>query len=238
VRRQSVSKTSLIRAVRVFSVVAAAAVVLASAPARAQSVDQDRKARTYFAAGRYQQALDIYAELYAQTLHPTYLRNIGRCYQNMNEPGKAVSSFREYLRKAQKLDAKSRAEVEGYIKELEEQERARKAAPPPASSTPPPSPPPAASPPAASAPPPAAPPKLDAPMPKSDDASATLVRADASAPASASQDDRSSPVYTQWWFWTGIGAVVAGGVVAAILLSSNPQAPDAQTTLGTMQPKR
>jgi hypothetical protein len=29
------------------------------------------------------------------------------------------------------------------------------------------------------------------------------------------------PVYKKWWFWTGIGVVVAGGVVAAILISQS-----------------
>jgi tetratricopeptide (TPR) repeat protein len=30
----------------------------------------------------------------------------------------------------------------------------------------------------------------------------------------------SSPLYTKWWFWTGIGAVVAGSAVAVIALTS------------------
>ncbi|HXI55035.1 MAG TPA: hypothetical protein VNO55_03180, partial [Polyangia bacterium] len=29
----------------------------------------------------------------------------------------------------------------------------------------------------------------------------------------------SRPVYKRWWFWTGIAAVVAGGVVATVLLT-------------------
>jgi hypothetical protein len=30
----------------------------------------------------------------------------------------------------------------------------------------------------------------------------------------------SSPIYAKWWFWTIIGAVVVGGVVTAVALSS------------------
>src|SRR4029077_5597286 len=86
---------------------------------------REMKAREDFAAGRYQQALDAFAKLYAETLHPTYLRNIGRCYQNMGEPDKAITSFREYLRKHKSITADERAEVEGFIAEMEELKKQR-----------------------------------------------------------------------------------------------------------------
>jgi hypothetical protein len=31
--------------------------------------------------------------------------------------------------------------------------------------------------------------------------------------------DQETPLTHKWWFWTGIGAVVAGGVVTAVLLT-------------------
>jgi hypothetical protein len=34
------------------------------------------------------------------------------------------------------------------------------------------------------------------------------------------------PVYKKWWFWTGIGAVVAGGVATAIILGNQPTSYD------------
>jgi hypothetical protein len=35
----------------------------------------------------------------------------------------------------------------------------------------------------------------------------------------------SRPIFKRWWFWTGAGAIVAAGVVAAILIArpGNPQ---------------
>jgi hypothetical protein len=81
---------------------------------------REMQAREAFAAGSYKEALDIYTKLYAEKLHPTYLRNIGRCYQNLQESDRAISSFREYLRKAKDMPADERAEVEGYIKEMED----------------------------------------------------------------------------------------------------------------------
>jgi hypothetical protein len=60
--------------VRVLTV-AIVLLALAAAPAARAAGDEgaELKARTHFAAGEYKEALDIYARLYAETLHPTYL---------------------------------------------------------------------------------------------------------------------------------------------------------------------
>jgi tetratricopeptide (TPR) repeat protein len=81
--------------------------------------DRDLTAREEFAAGRYQQALDIYAKLFAETLHPTYLRNVGRCHQMLGNADQAIKTFREYLRRVPDLAPAQRAEVEGFIAEME-----------------------------------------------------------------------------------------------------------------------
>jgi hypothetical protein len=197
---------------------------LAHLPAAAASPeDLDLKARTFYAQGEYKAALDIYASLYAQTLHPTYLRNIGRCYQNMGEPERAITSFKEYLRKAEGLDAKSRAEVEGYIKEMEElkRSRAKEAARPEPSSEP--------------APRETRPaPSLEAPRPSESQDESNLA---ISKQPSPSPEEAGAPIYTRWWFWGGVGLIVAGAVVGAIVLSqpsAGPAAPTSSTDLGTM----
>src|SRR5215831_20144377 len=77
------------------------------------------KAREAFAAGRYDEALQLFAKLYAETLHPVYLRNIGRCHQKQHEPQKAIDAFQDYLAKAKKITPDDRKEVEGYIAEME-----------------------------------------------------------------------------------------------------------------------
>ena len=94
----------------------------------------EMKAREAFAAGRYDEALDLFAKLYAETLHPVYLRNIGRCHQKMRQPEQAIDKFREYLAKEKKISADERKEIDGYIKEMEalRDEQARQKAPPPA----------------------------------------------------------------------------------------------------------
>ena len=171
--------------------------------AKAGDGGQELKAREAFAAGRYDEALDLFAKLYAQTLHPVYLRNIARCHQKMGQPEKAIDKFREYLAKDKKLGAEERKEIEGYIKEMEalRDQQAKQNTPPPS-----------ATPPVAASNPMPPPPANLQPSPPTATTSATLI---AQPPP-----QEEAPVYKKWWFWTGIGAVVAGGVVAAVLLSS------------------
>ena len=171
--------------------------VTLAVPAAARAAADDGaelKARTHFAAGEYKEALDIYARLYAETMHPTYLRNIARCHQNLGNADKAISSFREYLRKARDLTPDQRAEVEGYIKEMEQLKQSKTgAAEPPPSAPPPPAPPPAESSPALVGPP--------------------------TVTAAGTRADDGGPFYTRVWFWGAVAGVVAAGVVAGLLLT-------------------
>jgi hypothetical protein len=190
------------RIAAVGALVVAAALALGER-AEAAADKRELQAREDFAAGRYQQALDIFAKLYAEKLHPNYLRNIGRCYQNLGDPDKAISAFREYLRKAKVVPADDRAEVEGYIKEMEAlaAHRQSNAAPPP---TPPP-------------PPETPPPHLAAPVTP---APAITLTATPEPPA-----PEPSPFYTRWWFWTVVGGVaLVGGLAAAGVFTSHKDA--------------
>jgi tetratricopeptide (TPR) repeat protein len=172
--------------------------IAVQAPARADGGESaELQARTAFAAANYKEALDIYARLYAETLHPTYLRNIGRCYQGLGDPDRAISSFQEYLRKARDLSQEQRAEIERYIAEMEQMKRSRVAAPAPP-------PPPALTPPPETS----SPPLLDSP--------ATVTK-----PTSAPAEPEAAPVYTRWWFWATVAAVAAAGITTAVLLSAD-----------------
>jgi len=183
---------------------------------------RELKAREAFAAQRYQDALELFAKLYAETLHPIYLRNIGRCYQNLGQPDQAITSFREYLRKGKNLREEETREIEGYIKEMEELKRSKEASASSATSSsktetsdgivkPLPS---AAS--VSSAPPPAG------------TASAVLV-----APPPAPVEE-SPPLYGRWWFWAIVGGVVAAGVGIAFAAGAFTRTEDASCPNGTM----
>jgi hypothetical protein len=183
----------------------ALALVLGAAGPAAATDPRELAARESFAAGRYKEALDLFAKLYAETLHPTYLRNIGRCYQNLGDADHAILSFRDYLRK-QNITAADRAEVEGFLAEVEAQKVQRRekiaVAAPQTSTVPTPA---AARP--VSPLPPAPEPTGGGPAPEA------LV----TAPATPAGEERA-PIYTRWWFWTIVGAVAVGaglGIAAA-----------------------
>ena len=150
---------------------------------------RELKAREEFAAGRYEVALDMFAKLYAETLHPIYLRNVGRCYQNLGQPDRAITSFHEYLHKAKSLTPNERAEIDGYIKEMQELKKQQEQAP-------------AAKPTAQVTPLPSAAPSATTTPPG-------LV---AQAPPPATPSEVSPPIYEKWWFW----AIVAGAVGAGV----------------------
>jgi hypothetical protein len=175
----------------------------------------EMKAREQFAAGRYDDAKDTFAKLYAKSLNPIYLRNIGRCYQKKREPQQAIDQFQDYLAKTKtgkfKITADERAEIEGYIREMQalSDEQARAAAAPPPPPVQPLAPPGPAAQPMPAAPPPDLSPNAPA---------ATLT-------ATAPPPEEHHSVLTRWWFWTIVGAVVVGGVVTAVVLSSGSDKP-------------
>ena len=74
----------------------------------------------------------------------------------------------------------------------------------------------------AAAPAPIMPPMaLGAPAPSAGEQTPSLV-AQQGATAGETSD---RPVYARWWFWTTVGAVAAGGIAAAILLSRGQSSP-------------
>ena len=184
----------------------------------ALAADQrELKAREAFAAQRYQDALDLFAKLYAETLHPIYLRNIGRCYQNLGQPDQAISSFRDYLRKAKNPTADETREIEGYIKEMEDLKRrketsASSSTPPPATDT-------------SSAP--VTPLPSASPQPASGSPNASVVL---TAPAAAPEE--APPLYARWWFWAIVGGVVLAGVGVAFAAGAFTKTEDASCPMG------
>ncbi len=195
----------------------------------------EMKARESFAAGRYDEALQTFAKLYAETLNPIYLRNIGRCQQKLKQPDKAIDAFHDYLIKGgKKISADEKAEINGYIKEMEalrdEQAGKQQATPPPVAPVQPIQPIQPAQP---EGPPPGYTAQPAGAYPGTQGASGYPPGADQQQPPSGAlvaqpsqpQPASSGPVYTKWWFWTIVGVVVVGGVVTAVALSSGASKP-------------
>src|SRR4051812_20286483 len=168
---------STLRGIRAACLATVVLAALAGSAAAAPS-ETELKARQAFASGRYDQALELFAKLYAETLHPTYLRNIGRCHQKMREPQKAIDAFHDYLAKSKRLPKDEQIEIQGYIKDMEtlRDEQAKAAAPPP----------------------PVAPPVLTAPPPSTAPPPTTATATLTAAPPPP--EGASHPFYTRWWF--------------------------------------
>jgi tetratricopeptide (TPR) repeat protein len=164
------------------------------------------KARASFAKGEYEEALDLYAKLYAETLHPTYLRNVGRCYQGLRQPDRAIGAFRDYLRKARNLKPSQRSEVEAFIVEMEALKRSQLAE--------------------------AAQQKqaADDPAPSHEDVPGPSVELTRTPPDQtrespllyATPAPTPAPFYKRGWFWGLIGGAVVGSALIAIPLSRDP----------------
>ena len=168
---------------------------------------KERAARKACLLGDVKAGTEILADLYLDTKDATHIYNQGRCFEQNGQNEQAVLRFREYLRKAQNLSPADSAAVQKKIDDLQAASDHRGA--------------PAASPAAAAA---TTEPSGSAAIPPSAAAAPASDPLGIAQSAPPSEPQESSPVYKHWWFWTGIGAVVAGGVVTAIVLSSKSAA--------------
>jgi hypothetical protein len=192
--------------------VAGAALLLAAPSAMGANVESRAKAaRKACLVGDVDRGVGILADLYVDTEDPGYLYNQGRCFEQNGKNEQAILRFKEYLRKAKA----SQEETDAVLKRIDELHGSpgrREAQPEPAAATVP-RPevqPIAALPPAA----PAA--SANQPSAAVENTTDPLGLSSRSAPPPELQE--SPPIHRRWWFWTGIGAAVAGGVVTTILL--------------------
>jgi len=206
-------------------IVASAGLLLAASDAMgANKESKERAAKKACLVGDVEKGVEILADLYVDTNDSVYLYNQGRCFEQNGKNDQAVLRFKEYLRKAKKLPKTETDAVLQKIDELQGTAGQREAQPAPV---------PAAQP--SAAPAPAAP--VASAVPPSAAVATTPDPLGIQRSAPPPEPQESPPVYKRWWFWTGIGAVVAGGVVTGVLLSkkSAPKSP-ACDGLGTCVP--
>jgi tetratricopeptide (TPR) repeat protein len=203
-------------------------IVIASADSKAQTPptsdakEHYRRGTAAYNLGKYATAAQEYEAAYEITLDPALLFNVAQSYRLAGDAKKALLTYRSYLRAAPTGDRRALAEAK--IRELEADKTGNNVAA------------------ATTAPMPtpadtamgheAAPlPAAVAPTAHSDEMSGRLMLEDKVPPST----DASSITH-RWIFWAGIGAVVAAGIVTAIILSgSGSSTPNPQTTLGTMR---
>jgi hypothetical protein len=205
------------------ALVLVALVAALSAPARAEGEPpkggDEKEARRLFQqaelsfnVGKFAEALTDYQAAYEAKPLPGFLFNIAQCYRNMGDYERARFFFRRYMTLEPRSPNRRRVEalIDEMSRKLDEKAAAAPVAPPsptaeadarPPTEAPVSSPPPVEAQPVPVAP---APPALETPAP-------SIVVVAEPPPA--------HPVWKRWWFWTGVGAVVAGGAVAAFFLT-------------------
>jgi hypothetical protein len=205
---------------------------------KAKAREHYQKGLTHYDIKEYSDALAEFKNAYRVVQDPAFLFNIAQCYRKLGQDIEALDYYRNYLRRFP--NAPNHAEVERRIQEIERELAAARTpaatpAPAPAGSAPRPAAPPnveatpgrtpasepikplAAPSPAPGPTPPAMPPAGTGPTPP-----AAVVTASADTGAGAGEP----AFYQRWWFWTGVGAVVAVGVATGIALATRGEIGD------------
>ena len=171
----------------------------AASPAARAAFEQGRDA---YDRGRFGEALEHFERAYSLSPHPKLLYNIGRSADSDGQVERAVSAYSSYL--SAFPAAENREFVEARLEKLRALERLRQAQ---------------ASELAAEQTVQAGPAAVPSP---------TLVTARSEEPALAapvSAEPRSdrAPLWKKPWLWVAVGAVVAGGITASILLTRDDE---------------
>jgi tetratricopeptide (TPR) repeat protein len=190
-----------------------------------------QRAELSFNLGKFDDALADYQSAYQAKPLTGFLFNIAQCYRNLGNWERARFFYRRYLT----LEPRSpnRRRVEDLVAEMTDRLEKQQALMPPTNgptkglTT---GPMPAAPPESTAVPEPALTPPVAPPLPEPGAGSSTATVSSTLVASPPAAPERK-PVYKRWWFWTGVGAVVAGGVVAAIVLSG-----PVTRTPGTLDP--
>lgn len=151
-----------------------------------------------YEAGNYADALDFFEQAHQRSGRPELLFNIGQAADRLRQDDKAIEALRAYV--TQLPDAQNRGEVEARIRALEAAQTERKNA------------------------------EAVAPVTQPPTAAAAVPTPEETAQQAASTENNdvtstegepaaSKPITKQWWFWTGIGAVVVGGTAVALAVA-------------------
>lgn len=189
-----------------------------SAEARRRAAQFTAEAQSAYHDNDFERASVGYQRAYAAVPAPELLFNLGQCQRQLGRPARAVGYFEAYLNA--KPNTPHRATVQQLIAEakaaipVQEPATVASSAPPAGGADP------------------AAPsrPMLNTkilhitPLAANDYTSSTL------------RDDNEHPaLYERWWFWTGVGVLVAAGAATAFVLLDEDPAAEPQTTLGSIR---
>jgi tetratricopeptide (TPR) repeat protein len=199
--------------------------------ARAHSQEGD----SYYKLEKYANAITEYEQAYLAKPDPSFLYNIAQCHRLMGQGAQAIKFYRRFLKDAP--TAPNRAVAEKHIRDLEEASPGTQPPPGPSSHVPS-----SRTPPVAPTPLPVTPPTEPplVPLPSSPTSGGPGLNptfgplAPTSTPVSTtpivensttSTPSDSHPIYSRWWFWATVGAVVVGGIILIAAEKQDPSCP-------------
>jgi tetratricopeptide (TPR) repeat protein len=169
--------------------------------------EETRRGTAAYNLGDFEEAAHRYESAYRLISDPALLFNVGQAWRQAGRPEKALLAYKAYLRTAP-ANAPNREQVSRRVGELERvvsETRRLQSAPPPGTLGPP---------------------------HEGIEAAPALERQAAAPDAAvvAPPAPEPQPLYKRWYFWAGVGAVVAGAVVTSVVLASGARR---STTCGT-----
>ena len=217
-----------------------------TADAAAASSETQRKARAHFQvgeerfkAGAFADALAAYQAGYDVLPLPGFLINVAQCQRRLGDLKTARASYQKFVLVApdSPLVPQVRsmiAEIDGLLAELDKNKPAAAPADPPKGADPPKAanPPKAADEAKATDEPPAATTSL--PAAAQTTTGATQETAPLLVATPAPEQPEKQP-HRRWWLWGAIGAVVVGGAVTAVVLSTGGTTTIHDGSLGTLR---
>jgi tetratricopeptide (TPR) repeat protein len=181
--------------------------------ARAQNSSPEELARrhhergtTHYNLGQFEEAIAEFRKGYEQKADPVFLLNIGEAYRQLGAHEKALFFYRRYLSAVP--TAPNRAEIDEKVTTLEQLVDAQERARSPA------------------------PPQ---PLPKHLTGPAPQLPTSGELDLASQPPPPPGPFWHRWWFWAGVGGMVAGGIAVGLLVSSARQSKPPATDLGTMR---
>jgi len=185
-----------------------------TAPAGADTTAEARahfqKATAHFAVGEFAEAANEYQAAFKIKSEPALLFDAAQAWRQAGDHKRALVCFRNYvlLFPHERQVAIAREHIEKLKEAIAAEEKAR------------------TNPPTGTVDPNAAPPPAAPAAPVVAQHAAVTPPAPAPAPVVAATTTQArhdrTPVYKKWWLWTAVGAVVAGGVVAGVVVATRP----------------
>jgi hypothetical protein len=152
------------------------------------------RAKVECASGNVPAGIRLLAEVYADTNFTVLVFNQGRCYEQNNLREQAIARFEEFLRIDKTLTPEDAVNIRRRIDGLQKVINQNAKLFPPPSET--------------------------GLLPNLGPSSSELSKNSLMEKPTLPEPEEGPPTYKRWWFWTGIGALIAGGITTAVILSS------------------